>query len=121
MLDMQDAVLDPDFSQLFSVKSASAGVIGSDGYGIDNTTSTRNVRGILWPATGREAKLLPEGIQSSGVVAGCFVERLNHAQIPDGAPGDQIYFDGAWHEVHVCEAWAGLGNFYRIVAVRLGQ
>lgn len=121
MLDMQDAVLDPDFSQLWQVKSASAGVYGSDGMYIDNRSSTRNVRGTVWPATGREVQMLPEGLRTKATIAGCFVERLNHAQVPDGIPGDQIYFDGAWHEVQACEAWSGLGNFYRVIATRIGQ
>lgn len=121
MIDFADAVLDDDFAADWTVRSVPAAVVLSDGIVVEQTEETRTVRGIVHPASSKETMHLPDGIASKGAVVGFFVERLVAANVPAGARGEQILFDGDWYEVHLVDRWAQLGNFYRVVATRVGQ
>lgn len=86
-----------------------------DSYGrlLPATTSTLQVRACFQPASGRDLQRLPEGFRSSEVLAGWVTSTMQMQ--------DVVTVDGEAYEVQHIERWGQLGNYTKVLALKVGD
>jgi hypothetical protein len=104
-----------------TVTRTAANAIGADGLFTAGSTTTFTARMVIWPASGRDRQLLPEGQRGNNAVSFVSSIRLEPTIAPSGRPGDRFSHDGYTFEVTRSSPWGELANVYGGVAVAVGQ
>jgi len=79
------------------------------------------IRGSFQPMPTKELQLLPEGMRVSGAAKFFTDYELRTVDTSECKVPDRIAHQGVTWQVHRVDNWGELGNYYRVVLVRLGQ
>lgn len=82
-----------------------------------SANTTLQIEAMVHPTTGADVRHLPEGQRGAESRALYTTTQLLGA---GALAPDRVAIDGLTFEVAHVEAWAQLGNFYRVVLVRVG-
>lgn len=75
----------------------------------------------LQPLRPREIQLLPENFRSREAVKIFSKDELRTADAVAGYEADRVQYKDKWYEVHSVEDWSEHGNFWKAVALKMGQ
>ncbi len=102
-----------------TVTRRTANVLRSDGIEVPGDDSTFETKMVVWPASGRERQLLPEGQRSRNAVGFVSIARLYAVRDKDRLPADRFDHDGTTFEVTRDDAWGHLVNVYSGLAIEV--
>ena len=77
------------------------------------------IDGSFQPLRQSEQRLLPEGTRVDGAAKIFTGTKLRTVEASESKRADRLWFDGVEYEVAVVDNWAGLGDYYRAVLVRV--
>ena len=114
--DMSDAIalLGGDSQYTVTRPVAPANI---NGIFVPGSTTTFQITASIQPAPGRTLDLLPEGYRGRGGQI-CFTSTPLRTALSGQVP-DLVTYKGELHECVTVETWEELGNYQRIVLVRL--
>lgn len=101
----------------YTVTRYSPSAYGSDGRLDASTTATFTVDACVQPLTGRELERLPEGLQTSEVLALWSPVELKTQGA--GQDPDSVLIDGDSYEVQKVERWNTLGAYWRVLLAKV--
>ena len=81
------------------------------------TTSTLEVRAVVYPVSGRTLDRLPEGLRTHEAISIVTKTELKTAET--GGEPDKISVNGGLYQVQAVDRWQPSGNFYRVLATRV--
>ena len=117
LMDLASVVLSLS-SGSYTVTRRGPSAYDSDGIRTSPTTSTLTVMGSLQPMSGRDLQRLPEGMRTREGKA--FFTPTALLTAASGQEPDTISADGDTWEVSVVDRWAELGNYYRVILLKVG-
>lgn len=94
---------------------------GSYVKGIHSGGSTTNISttAIVYPATPKELKLLPEGMHTEGAIGIISNVLLRTANEASGTQADRITYNSCTYEIQQISDWDANGNFYHGIATKV--
>lgn len=103
--DVSDVLLDPDWSQEFSVSRATE-TVGSDGRTV-SSNATFTASGVIHPATAEQLERVPEADRSSEIIAVLTPTRLTPGS--DAYLPDVVTWKGKPYRVVNISDWSDFG------------
>ena len=90
--------------------------------GIAQSPSTTSFSTIMsfQPMSQKDLQLLPEGMRNSGAIKGYTATELFTVQTSTCKVPDKIVFENVSYQVQTVDNWS-IANYFKIIAVRLGQ
>ena len=97
-------------------------------YGAPTVTNSRAVkpaatnvsaRFVIWPSSGREIRLLPEGFRTFESITFVTVTPLQENIDPDNAYPDEFVYRGSTWSIQAADNWGAKAGYYMGVAVKL--
>lgn len=76
------------------------------------------IKAVVYPATGRDVEVLPEGKRTEETIHVISTTDLRTAS-PGVNPSDQIEYQGKTYEVALLKDWNANANFYSVLATRV--
>lgn len=91
-----------------------------DGDGFISTAAPQRVqiKAVVYPATGRDVMVLPEGKRGEETIHVISVADLRGPS-PGANPADQIEYQGKTYEVQTLKDWSANARFYSVLATRV--
>lgn len=83
------------------------------------SSTTFEVRGVVYPISGRALDRLPEGLRTHEAIALVTQTELRTASATGEA--DLVTYAGTSYQVQAVDRWRPSGNFYRAVATRVSS
>ena len=83
------------------------------------SASSVPITAVIWPSTGRESRLLPEGFRTIEARTILTSSLIRGAESPDVNYGDRFTYEGDIWEIQVLDAWAAKANYYLGVATKI--
>ncbi len=108
-----------DFLQPITLRSYGAGSFEKGRY-FPGTVSSIAMDGAVYPASGDEMRLLPEGIRTEAALVIYTESELRTATEPGQNDADSIDYGGKTWEIRISEPWA-YGGYWRSIATKRAQ
>lgn len=99
-------------------RTAAAGIV--KGRATPGATTTISIVASIQPVTGKDLKRLPEGLRTEDLIAGWTSTELRTAAVA-GVYADKITYLGGSYEVQKVESWDETGNYFKFIAMKVGQ
>lgn len=91
----------------------------ANGYATRPAPSDIDAKAVIWPTTGAELRLLPEGMRVQEARTLVTTTPLKYALESNAAHADRFDYDGATWEIQTVAAWAVKAGYYLGIATRL--
>lgn len=117
-MDLTD-VIDEFASDTLSIQRVGASVLTA-GFWVTPAAVALSVEAVVYPASGEDIMILPEGHRSEKIIAVASRTKLRTADDPDGVHADTFAYKGETFEVQTVRDWGDQGNYYWHLAVKVG-
>lgn len=108
-----------DFLQPFTLQRRDLGTTVAGRY-FPGVVNLVDMQGAMYPASGDDMRLLPEGMRTEAALVVFTEAELRTGLEPDGHDADCLNYNGRQWEVRTSEPWT-YGAYFRSVAVKRAQ
>lgn len=92
--------------------------LDANGFIVTVAPSRVTIKAVVYPATGRDMEVLPEGKRGEETIHVISTADLRTA-VPGSYPSDQIEYQGKTYEVSMFKDWNANARFYSVLATRV--